>query len=84
MGVSANGCHHNLSLWRGGEDKQVNTAHLDKPLPGLDDVFTYRKGGENTFMPLQGPGEAGPDRAQLHRRRHQACGRADGDRFARR
>ena len=62
MGVSANGCHHNLSLWRGGEDKQVNTAHLDKPekLPGLDEVFTYRKGGENTFLPLKGQAKPGP------------------------
>jgi glutamine synthetase len=62
MGVSASGCHHNLSLWRGGEDKQVNTAHLDKPekLPGLDDVFAYRKGGENTFLPLKGQAKPGP------------------------
>ena len=59
MGVSANGCHHNLSLWHGGEDK-LNTLGHDKSLPGMDDVFTYRKGGENTFMPLKGESKPGP------------------------
>jgi glutamine synthetase len=28
MGVSANGCHHNMSLWRGGEDV-VNMLGFD-------------------------------------------------------
>ncbi len=28
MGVSANGCHHNISLWRGGEDK---LRHRQRP-----------------------------------------------------
>ena len=49
MGVSASGCHHNMSLWTGGED-QVNTLHQD-PVGGLDGVFSYRSGGENLFMP---------------------------------
>src|SRR6516162_1457387 len=49
MGVSANGCHHNLSLWRGGEDR-VNGLRQD-PLPGMEGVFQYRNGGENTFLP---------------------------------
>jgi glutamine synthetase len=51
MGVSASGCHHNLSLWTGGEDK-INDQHDPSPLPGQKDVFSYRKGGENTFMPM--------------------------------
>jgi len=61
MGVSASGCHHNLSLWRGGKDQVVNTAHV-KPLPGLDGVFQYRKGGENLFLPDQSrdPRKPGP------------------------
>ena len=49
MGLSANGCHHNLSLWRGG-DEQVNELGLDS-LPGMAANFSYRKGGENTFLP---------------------------------
>jgi len=49
MGVSASGCHHNLSLWRGGEDR-VNNLHFD-PLPGMAGAFSYQVGGENTFMP---------------------------------
>ena len=51
MGVSANGCHHNMSLWRGGEEQLVNTAHADSR-PGVDGVYMYLKGGENTFMPV--------------------------------
>ena len=80
MGVSASGCHHNLSLWRGGDDK-VNPLGHD-PLPGMKGSFTYRRGGENTFMPLRGRKEAGPDGSALHRRRHRARGGADGDRLA--
>jgi len=49
MNVSASGCHHNVSLWTGGAD-EVNTLHQDV-LGGLDDVFSYRKGGKNLFMP---------------------------------
>jgi len=49
MGVSASGCHHNMSLWRGGNDT-VNDLHFDK-LPGMSGAFTYLVGGDNTFMP---------------------------------
>jgi glutamine synthetase len=56
MGVSANGCHHNISLWRGGED--VVLSFGDGPVPGLSAPFSYRKKGNNTFMPL--PGEKKP------------------------
>lgn len=49
MGVSASGCHHNVSLWRGGKSV-VNTLHQD-PMCGMDDVFSYLQGGDNTFMP---------------------------------
>ena len=49
MGVSASGCHHNMSLWRGGVDK-VNDLHFAS-LPGMEGAFTYRSEGENTFMP---------------------------------
>ncbi len=51
MGVSANGCHHNMSLWRGGEDQLVNTPHAESR-PGVDGVYMHLKGGENTFMPV--------------------------------
>jgi glutamine synthetase len=49
MGVSASGCHHNLSLWSDGEDK-LNPLRQD-PLPGSDGVFQYRRGGKNSFLP---------------------------------
>ncbi|MGB7086316.1 MAG: glutamine synthetase family protein [Phormidesmis sp.] len=52
LGVSASGCHHNLSLWRGGEDA-IKTFGMES-LPGLEGNYTYSKGGENTFMPVKG------------------------------
>lgn len=60
MKVSASGCHHNISLWHGGEDQLVT---LDNdPLPGMPGVYQYRKGGNNTFMPDQAvdPRKPGP------------------------
>jgi glutamine synthetase len=48
QGVSANGCHHNVSLWEGGEDVVNKLGH--DSLPGGSEVFTYRKGGRNAFM----------------------------------
>jgi len=61
MGVSASGCHTNISLWKGGEES-INPLHND-PLPAMDGVFTYRNGGENLFMPdtddMQMPGKVG-------------------------
>jgi glutamine synthetase len=50
MGVSASGCHHNLSLWREGQD-ELNAFKMAE-LPGLEQNYLYRKGGENTFMPV--------------------------------
>ncbi len=58
MGVSASGCHHNISLWRGG--REVVNPLGQNPLPGLEGPFTYRKGGENTFTPLPGQTKPGP------------------------
>lgn len=49
MGVSANGCHANLSLWSGGEEK-INQLGNEE-LPGMTGVFTYAAGGANHFMP---------------------------------
>ena len=49
MHVSASACHTNISLWRGGEE-QINPIG-NAPLPGMEGVFTFLKGGENTFLP---------------------------------
>ncbi len=61
MGVSASGCHTNISLWKDGGNI-VNRLHNDQ-LPGMEEVFTYRDGGENMFMPdtddQQMPGKVG-------------------------
>ena len=51
MGVSASGCHHNLSLWRGGEQSFVRVGNDPENLPGMKDNYMYTVGGENTFMP---------------------------------
>lgn len=49
MGVSANGCHHNVSLWEGGSEKDKNIGQETRA--AMDAVFTYRSGGDNKFMP---------------------------------
>ena len=63
MGVSASGCHHNLSLWTGGEDRLVRCGNDPDALPGSPENYHYVKGGENTFMPdtsdPQLPGKTG-------------------------
>jgi len=63
MGVSASGCHHNMSLWHGGEDKFVPIGNDPDNLPGMKENYMYIQGGENTFMPddddPQMPGKAG-------------------------
>ena len=72
MGVSASGCHHNVSLWRGGEDKVNRLGH--ESLPGMEGVFTYRKGGDNHFMPDPEIDERkpGPVGLQCDRRCHRS------------
>ncbi len=50
-GVSANGCHHNISLWKGGKDEFKALGNDPKNLPGFEENFMYRRGGTNTFMP---------------------------------
>ena len=52
MGVSASGCHHNMSLWSGGEDVCHPEIAGTDSLPGMPGPFTYREGGHNTFMPV--------------------------------
>lgn len=63
VGVSANGCHHNMSLWRGGADKFVKCGNDPKALPGMRENYMYVGGGDNTFMPddddPQMPGKEG-------------------------
>ena len=61
MGVSANGCHTNMSLWTGGSE--ILNALGNDPLNGIDGNYTYLSGGENKFMPdtddPQLPGKVG-------------------------
>jgi glutamine synthetase len=63
MGVSANGCHHNISLWRGGEDVVKHLGNNPDKMPGMVQNYIYRDGGDNTFMPdtddVQLPGKIG-------------------------
>jgi len=63
MGVSANGCHHNVSLWSGGENR-LNKLEFEGELPGMDEMFSYRKGGSNEF--LRPTGEWMPAETGLH------------------
>ena len=48
VGVSASGCHHNISFWEGGQDEVVR---LGDTQAASDEVFTYRQGGNNLFLP---------------------------------
>ena len=63
MGVSANGCHHNISLWRGGKEETKTLGNDAKKLPGMPQNYVYATGGDNTFMPdtddIQLPGKIG-------------------------
>lgn len=63
MGASANGCHHNVSLWSGGEER-LNRLEFEDDLPGMDEMFSYRKGGTNEF--LRPTGEWMPTQIGLH------------------
>lgn len=49
MGLSANGCHHNFSLWQGGGTtvKRLGEGG-EAAMPG---VFSYNTGGDNVFEP---------------------------------
>jgi len=58
MGMPANGCHHNVSLWRGGEDVLVPLT--GDSLPGMPETFTYRRGGLNEFRDPAASWEPGP------------------------
>jgi glutamine synthetase len=49
MRVSANGCHHNFSLWKGGKDVVNGFAGLSKL--GMPEVYSYVNGGQNKFDP---------------------------------
>ncbi|HUE45476.1 MAG TPA: glutamine synthetase family protein [Aestuariivirgaceae bacterium] len=51
MGVSANGCHHNISLWAEGDDEMKKLGNDPVRLPGMEYNFMYRRGGQNVFMP---------------------------------
>jgi len=60
MGMPANGCHHNISLWKGGEEKVEQLVGED--MPGMDEVFRYASGGTNVFRDTEElwlPGEIG-------------------------
>ncbi|MEM6549044.1 MAG: glutamine synthetase [Pseudomonadota bacterium] len=49
MGVSASGCHHNLSLWEGGEESPKSLGKGGGV--AMPEVAHYLSGGKNTFMP---------------------------------
>ena len=49
VGVSASGCHTNVSLWKGGKDELIPCGN--KSIPGMENVFHHRRGGTNAFMP---------------------------------
>jgi hypothetical protein len=64
MGVSANGCHHNISLWKGGKDEMKKLGNDPKKLPGMAVQLPLPQAAARTrFMPdtddVQLPGKIG-------------------------
>jgi glutamine synthetase len=64
MGVSASGCHTNISLWSGGGESVNQLGH--DPLPGLDGSWTYVSGGDNHFLPDAAVDPKKPGQIGLH------------------
>jgi len=56
-GVSGSGCHHNVSLWAGGEDVLYQPRG---EVSGSEDVYRYSTGGDNVFLPEPGGTAPGP------------------------
>ena len=82
MGVSANGCHHNISLWRGGKDKIKPLGNDEKNLPGMDENYMYAQGRRQYLHArYRRRPTAGQDRAQGDRRHRRPSRRADRDRL---
>lgn len=52
MNVSASGCHHNLSLWRGGGERVL--AQAGGPETASPGMLTYADGGTNLFVDADG------------------------------
>ena len=82
MGVSANGCHHNISLWKGGKDEFKMLGNDPKKLPGFEHNYMYRRGGDqHLHARRRRRADAGQDRPLCDRRHRQASGRADRHRL---
>ena len=80
MGVSASGCHHNLSLWRGGEDK-VNP--LGKRLAARHDreLHLPSRAARTRSCRSKGEEKPGPIGLNCIGGVIEACRGADGDRL---
>ncbi len=82
MGVSANGCHHNISLWRGGKDEMKTLGNDAKKLPGVAAELHVCDGRRQHLHARHRRRPASrQDRAQGDRRHRQASRRADRDRL---
>ena len=82
MGVSANGCHHNISLWRGGEDevKQLGNDRGQAARHEAELRLPQRRRQHLHARHRRHPA-SGQDRAQGDRRHRRPSRRADGDRL---
>ncbi len=58
VGVTANGCHHNMSIWRGGEDEVIDMDF--ESLPGADGTFHYRRGAKTCSAIIRAAGRRAP------------------------
>ena len=81
MGVSANGCHHNLSLWSGGEDEFKALGNDAKTCRAWRATTCIAAAATTCSCPTAGRADARPDRPLLDRRRRQAPRGPDRDRL---
>ena len=82
MGVSANGCHHNISLWKGGKDEFKPLGNDAENLPGLEaELHVPARRREHLHARHRRCAASRPNRAVGDRRHRQASRRPHRDRL---
>ena len=82
MGVSASGCHQNISLWTGGKDEVRHRLATTQKIYRVSNTLYVSARRNNTFMPERAAvPQAGQDRAPCDRWDHRASRCVDRDRM---
>ena len=81
MGVSANGCHHNISLWRGGKDERRRSATIPRSFPAWRRTTCTPRAARTPSCPTPTTSSFRARSGSGDRRHRQASRRADRDRL---